>query len=143
MEAAFRLGADQCRIASAVGLAEGVTAGNQRDRLFVVHRHARERLADIPRRGDRIRLAVRPFRIHVDQTHLHGGERILKLTVAAVALVRQPRALGTPVDVLFGLPDVGAPAAETERLEAHRIRGRRCPRESSGRPRRFSGRISA
>src|ERR1019366_3807547 len=40
----FRLWAHQCRIASAVGFAEGVTASNQRDRLFVVHRHARERL---------------------------------------------------------------------------------------------------
>ena len=38
-------------------------------------------------RRDGIRLAVGPFRIHVDQTHLHGGERILKITVAAVALV--------------------------------------------------------
>src|SRR5256885_14834193 len=54
----FRLWAHQFRIASAVGLAERVTASNQRDRFFVVHRHARERLADIPRRSDRIRLAV-------------------------------------------------------------------------------------
>ena len=64
-------------------LAERVAAGDQRDRLLVVHRHALERLADIPRRGERVRLAVRPFRIDVDQTHLHGGERILKFAVAA------------------------------------------------------------
>jgi hypothetical protein len=31
-----------------VGLAEGVPAGNQRDGFFVVHRHAGERLADVP-----------------------------------------------------------------------------------------------
>ena len=53
MPAAFRLGADQRRIAGAVGLAEGVAAGNQRDRLLVVHRHARERLANIPGRRER------------------------------------------------------------------------------------------
>ncbi len=106
-----------------MGLAEGVTAGNQRDRFFVVHRHAAERFANIPGRRERIRIAVRPFRIDVDQTHLHGGERILKITVAAVALVRQPLAFGAPVDVLFGLPDIRAPAAETERLEAHRLEG--------------------
>ena len=36
------------RRAGAVGLAEGVTAGDERHRLFVVHRHASESLADIP-----------------------------------------------------------------------------------------------
>ena len=83
----------------------------------------RERFANILGRREGIRIAVRPFRIHVDQTHLHGGERILKITVAGVALVRQPLAFGAPVDVLFGLPDIRAPAAETERLEAHRLEG--------------------
>ena len=65
-------------------------------------------------------LAVRPCRIHVDQAHLHRAERILKLAFAAVAFVTQPRPLGTPVE-LFGLPDIGAAAGETERLEAHRL----------------------
>jgi hypothetical protein len=45
--ARFRLRPDQRRIAGAVGLAEGVAAGDQRDGLFVVHRHARERFADV------------------------------------------------------------------------------------------------
>src|SRR5262249_48608132 len=36
------------------------------------------------------------------------------------AFVPQPCALGTPVK-LFGLPNVGAAAAETERLEVHRL----------------------
>ena len=89
-----------------MGLAEGVTASNQRDRFFVIHRHACEGFANIPRRSDRIRVAVRPFRIHVDQAHLNGGERIIQLTVARVALVRQPLALGAPIDVLFGLPGI-------------------------------------
>src|SRR5271167_112302 len=44
----FRLWAHQRRITSAVGFAEGVTASNQRDRFFIVHCHAAERLADIP-----------------------------------------------------------------------------------------------
>ena len=54
---------------------------------------------------------------------MHGGERVLKITVAGVALVRQPLAFGAPVDRLVGLPDILAPAAETERLEAHRLEG--------------------
>src|ERR1022692_2750847 len=120
----FGFGADiLVRIGSAVGFSESVTAGNERNRLLVIHRHAGESLSDIPCRGNRIRLSIRPFRIHIDQTHLHGSERILKITVAAVALVRQPLALRAPENVLFGLPHVLAPAAKTERLKAHRIEG--------------------
>ena len=43
------------------------------------------------------------------------------MRVADVAA--EPGGLGTPVDVLIRLPDVLAPAAETERLEAHRLQG--------------------
>ena len=45
--AALGLGADEVGIAGAVGLAEGVAAGDERDGLLVVHRHAAERLADV------------------------------------------------------------------------------------------------
>jgi hypothetical protein len=117
----FGLRAHQRSIARAVGLAEAVTAGNQRDRFLVVHRHARERLANIPGRRERIRFAVRPFRIDVDQAHLNRAEMTRELTVAAVAFVRQPFAFGAPGDVLFGLPDIRSPAAETEGRETHRL----------------------
>src|SRR5258705_2289232 len=120
--AAFRLRSDQRRIAGAVGLAEGVADGDQRDGLFVVHRHAEERFADITRGRDRIRLAVRAFRIDVNETHLHRAERFGELAFAAVAFVAQPRAFGTPVQ-LFRLPHIGAAAGESERLEAHRFEG--------------------
>ena len=104
-----------------MAFAEGVAAGDERDGLFVVHRHAREGLSNVTAGGDRVRVAVRPFRIHVDQAHLHGGERILEIPVAGVALVAKPGVLAAPVDVLFRLPDVLAPAAEAEGLEAHRL----------------------
>ena len=103
-----------------MGLAEGVAAGDQRDGLLVVHRHAGEGLADVAGRGDGIGLAVRPFRIDVDEAHLHGAERIGELALAAVALVAQPRAFRTPVE-LFRLPGVDAAAGEAEGLEAHRF----------------------
>src|SRR4029077_12248919 len=106
------------RIAGAMGFAKAVPTGNQRNGFFVVHGHAAERFADIPGRGDGIRLAIRPFRIHVDQTHLYRTERILKITVTTVALVAKPRAFGAPVD-FFGLPHVRTAAAKTEGLEAH------------------------
>ena len=102
-----------------MGLAERVAAGDQRHRLLVVHRHAREGLANVARRRQRIGIAVGPFGIDVDQAHLHGAQRALELAIAAVALVGQPLALGAPVDVLLGLPGVGATAAEAEGLEAH------------------------
>ena len=103
-----------------MGLAEGVAAGNERDRLLVVHRHAEERFADVLGRRHRIRLAVGPFRIDVDQAHLHRAERLRKLAFAAVAFVAEPGPLGSP-EQLFGLPDIGAAAGETEGLEAHRL----------------------
>src|SRR5579872_6190916 len=37
---------------SAVRLAESVTAGNERDCFFIIHRHAGESLSNIPRRSD-------------------------------------------------------------------------------------------
>ena len=72
--------------AGAVGLAEGVAAGDQRDGLLVVHRHAAEGLADVAGRRDRIGVAVRAFRVDVDQAHLHGGERILEVAAVDVAI---------------------------------------------------------
>ena len=115
--------------AGAVRLAEGVAAGDQRDGLLVVHRHAAEGLADVARRGERIGIAVRAFGVDVDQAHLHGGERVLEVArVSASAVVvgdehaaglldagralrvadvaAEPRRLAAPVDVLVRLPDV-------------------------------------
>ena len=120
--AAFRIRTDQRRIAGAVGLAEGVAAGDQCDGLFVVHRHAEKRLADVTRGCERIGIAVRTFRIDVDQAHLHRAERLGQLAFAAVAFVAQPGAFGTPVQ-LFRLPHIGAAAGEAECLEAHRFQG--------------------
>ena len=53
--------------------------------------------------------------------HLDGAERSLEVPIAAVAPVAEPLDLGAPVDVLFGLPDVLAPAGEAERPEPHRF----------------------
>src|SRR5262249_8217789 len=120
--AAFGLRPDERRIARAVGLAKGMTAGDERDRFLVVHRHARERLADVVCRRHRIGIAVRPFRVHVDEPHLHRAERVLQLALAAVTLVAEPSAFWTPVQLLR-LPRIRAAAGEAERLEAHRLEG--------------------
>ena len=105
-----------------MGLAECMTAGNQRHRLFIVHRHPAEGLADVARGGDRIGVAVGPFGIHVNQPHLNSAEGIGQLAIAAVAFVTEPRRFGAPVDVLR-LPDILASAGEAKRLEPHRLQG--------------------
>ena len=113
--------AHQFRIARTVRLAEGVSAGDERDGLFVVHGHAGEGFAHIAARGHGVGLAVGAFRVYIDQPHLHGGQGVLKLAVTAVAFVAQPGIFFAPVDVLFGLPDVHTAATEAEGLEAHRL----------------------
>src|ERR1700685_2029048 len=107
---------------SAVGLAKGMSAGNERDGLLVIHRNAGECFPNVACRSDGIGLSIGPFGIHVDQPHLDRAERTCEITITAVALVCKPRALGTPVH-FFGLPHIGASAAKTERLKAHGIEG--------------------
>ena len=126
------------RIGGAVALAEGVSSGDEGNGLFVIHGHAGEGLADIPRRGDGIRISIRSFGIHVDQAHLDGGERILQVTVAGVALVGQPLALGPPVNVLLRFPDVLPPAAETEGLETHGLQRHVAGQDHEVRPGEFA-----
>ena len=117
-----RFGSHVLLLDGAVGLPESVSASDEGHGLLVVHRHAAERLPDVPGRRDRIRLAVRPLRIHVDQPHLNRAERLRQVPVAAVALVAEPLGLGPPVG-LVGLPFVHASAGEAEGLESHRFEG--------------------
>src|ERR1700722_11153095 len=106
----------------AVGLAEGVPAGDQRDGLFIVHRHAPEGLADVAGGGHGVRFAVRTLGIHINETHLHGGLRIGELALAGVARIRaEPGFLSAPRDVVIGLPDIRAARSEPEGLEAHAL----------------------
>ena len=117
----LRRRADVIRAGGAVRFSEGVAAGDQGHRFFVVHRHAAERLSNIPGRGERIGLAVGSLRIDVDQAHLDGGQRVFELPITAVAIVAEPLALRSPGNVLLRLPDVGTPAGKPECFEAHRL----------------------
>ncbi len=110
------------RLVRAVGFAEGMTAGDQRHHLFIAHGHAGKTLTDRLRRQHWIRLAVGALRVHIDQAHLHGGQRLLQLAVLVVALIAQPLGLRTPVgDVRF--PIVLAAPGEAVGLEAHVFHG--------------------
>ena len=118
----LRLGAEVVGGRRAVGLAEGVAAGDEGDGLLVVHRHAAEGLPDVPGRGERVGVAVRPLRVDVDQAHLDGAELRGEVPLAAVALVAEPGVLRAPEDLL-GLPGVLPAEREAEGLEAHRLHG--------------------
>jgi hypothetical protein len=109
------------RVGGAMAFAEGVSAGGEGHGLLVVHGHACEGLPHVARGAERVGVAIGPFRVHVDQAHLHRGQRVVQLALAAVALITQPLAFGAPVDVVFGFPDVGATAGEAEGLQAHRF----------------------
>ena len=111
------------RAGCAVAFAECVPPGGERDGFLVVHRHAGKGLANVGSRGDRVGIAVRSFRVYVDQAHLHGRKRIFEIALAGITFFSEPLFLDAPVDVLFRLPDVFAPATEAERLEAHRFQG--------------------
>ena len=115
-------------------LAEGVTAGDQRNGFFVIHSHACEGFADVARGGDRIGFAVRTFGVHIDESHLHGGEWVIQFAVAGVALIGQPLAFAAPVGGVR-LPHISATAAESEGLESHRLQRHVASEEKEIRPR--------
>src|SRR5207302_1946308 len=118
----LRFRADVLLTDGTMGLADRVAADDERHRLLVVHRHAEKRLSDVARCSERVRVAARPLRVHVDQAQVIGAERPLDFPAAAVALVAEPRVLRAPED-LVGLPNVRSPEAEAERLEPHRFVG--------------------
>ena len=92
-----------------------------RRRFFIFHCYVGKGFADIMAGCDRIGIAIRTFRVHIDQAHLHRRQRIFWLTIAAVAFVTQPLRLAAPIDLVFRLPDVFTTTTKTERLEAHRF----------------------
>ena len=121
---AFGLGTFVVLGSSAVSLAEGVSSGRQRDGFFVVHGHALERLTDVLCAQKRVRVGVGALRVDVDEAHLHGGEWILEvLARLTVAVVAQPFVLAAPVDVVFWVPNVGSPTAESKNGAAHGFDG--------------------
>ena len=117
----LRLRANQGRVPRTMALAEGVPTGNQCHGLGVVHRHPGKGLPDVMRRGGGIGLSVRPFRIDVDEAHLHGGKRIFEVAFPGISFVAQPLGFGAPVHVLLRFPDILASTGKTVGPESHRL----------------------
>ena len=139
---AFGLGADQGCVACAVHLAKGVATGDQGHGFIVVHGHAGEGLTDIVGRQLGVWVAVRALWVHVNQTHLYGGQGVVQLTLAAVAAVvfvagGQPLCFSAPEDVFFGCPDVRSAAAKAKGFEAHGLHGHVTAQNEQVGPRNF------
>ena len=116
---AFRLCAYQLGIAGTMRFTKRVPTGHKRHGLFIIHGHAREGFADVIARGDGIRIAVWAFRVHVNQAHSHGRQRVFQLALATVPIVVEPALFATPIDILFWLPNVDATAPEAKGFEPH------------------------
>ena len=110
---------DQRHIARAMRLAKGMATRHQGHGFLIVHRHARKGFTNITPRPHRVCHPVRAFRVHINQPHLHCGQRGLQLTVAGIPLVVQPDILIAPIDVFLWLPHIRAAPAETKGFEPH------------------------
>mmetsp|Transcript_16306 Transcript_16306/g.51029 ORF Transcript_16306/g.51029 Transcript_16306/m.51029 type:complete len:304 (+) Transcript_16306:1044-1955(+) len=117
------LGSDEVGVARAVRLAKGVPAGNESHRLLIVHGHATERLTNVTGGSKWVRLTVGSLGVDVDESHLHGSQRVLQLPIARVPLVVQPRRFRAPVHVRLGLPRIFSTASEAVRLKSHIFEG--------------------
>ena len=112
-------GADQGGVARAMRFAKRVPARDQRDGFVIIHRDACESFADVAGAGHRIGHAVGAFRVHIDQPHLHRGQRVFQIALAGVALIAQPLAFRAPVNVLLAFPHIRAATGKAHRAQAH------------------------
>ena len=73
---AFWLRTQGLGIAIAMGLANSVAASCQCCGFLVIHGHAGEGFAHLGCGLQRVWFAVDAFRVHINQAHLHGSERV-------------------------------------------------------------------
>ena len=121
---AFGFGPQRSGIAIAMGLAHGVAATGKRCGFFIVHRHARKGFAHLLGGFQRVGFAVHTLGVHIDQAHLHSRQRVFHgvgLGHVFIARVRgrQPFALGPPIGVFFGVPDIFAPERKAIGFQPH------------------------
>jgi len=102
---------------------------------------ARKGLTHITARSGRVGL---PFALPGDIIgHLHSRERILQIPARRNSACLQPLSSEPQLDILFRFPDVFPPASKTKGLKPIDLQGNISGEESSGRPRKFSGRLLA
>mmetsp|Transcript_4536 Transcript_4536/g.10905 ORF Transcript_4536/g.10905 Transcript_4536/m.10905 type:complete len:217 (-) Transcript_4536:206-856(-) len=112
-------------------LSECVPSSDQRNRLLVIHRHPAECRANVTSSIQSVAIAIRPFWIYIDQTHLDCAKRLLQVSrrttttslFRSMSLIRQPFLLGTPVDLIVGRVRVSPTECESKGTKAHALEG--------------------
>ena len=74
-------------VGSAMGFTKSVPTGNKCYGFFIIHSHAAKSFTNITGRSQRVWVAVGPFRIYINQSHLNRSQWILQVTVAGITLV--------------------------------------------------------
>mmetsp|Transcript_25902 Transcript_25902/g.74897 ORF Transcript_25902/g.74897 Transcript_25902/m.74897 type:complete len:212 (+) Transcript_25902:1498-2133(+) len=103
---------------------ECVPSSDQSNRFLVIHRHPTECRANVMSSIQRVAIARRSFRIHINQSHLHRAKRFLQVArsmLRSVSLIRQPFLLGTPVDLIVRRVRVGPAKCESESPKTHAL----------------------
>ena len=106
------------RISFAVSLPEAMPTCDQCDSLFIIHRHATKGLANVFCCSKGIRVSVWTFRIHIDQSHLNCGKRVLELAFAFIALICKKLALRSPVNQVR-FPVIHPTTGKSKGFKAH------------------------
>ena len=115
----FGIGAGILAAHGTVRFTKGVTTRDQRHGFIVVHRHPAKGVADVIGRALQIGFAVWPFGVHIDQAHLHSGQRVFQGALFAITLAAEPFVFGAPVNVLFGFPTVHTATGKAECFQSH------------------------
>ncbi|MCY1524531.1 hypothetical protein D9M68_594700 [compost metagenome] len=69
-----------------MGFTETVSACDQGYGFFIIHRHTSECITDIFCCCNRIRITIRPFRVYIDQAHLHRCQWFLQVAGMDIAI---------------------------------------------------------
>lgn len=112
-----------------MGFAKCMATDNQSRSLGVVHSHATKGNTDIEGRLAGVGIAIRAFRVDVDEAMMSSSKRFLKgfgtMRSVGTAVIPDIVALGdkgglrTPVDTLVGLPNIDTTTPKAESGEAH------------------------
>src|SRR6056297_422921 len=119
----FRIVSQMFFRSRAMHFSECVSAGNECNGFFIIHGHTFKRLPYIFCRFFGIGHSIRPFRVHINQSHVVGSKPSLKITRVIMTLICQPFMFRPPVDVYFRFPYILAAGAKSKCLKTHRLKG--------------------
>ena len=128
-----------------VRLAKGVATSDQGNSLGVVHAHAAESLTNVEGRRDGVTITVGALGVNVNEAHVGGSKRLLKVAgasskvcaaiVADVITLGHESCLGAPEDALIGLPRVWPTGTKAKNRETHLLERRITSKEDQVGPR--------